>query len=192
MPRTSVDVRCRHVSHSLAISCKALHVCRRSTPSWRRGCTLWGVLPLHLRRCTHENQYKHTHESNKKNGNAWVWELVHIHWCVHNWKEFGVQKVRNQCRDKHLHIARTVSVSTACTTRCRSTTFQRNVQRSAADLDQASLGSQACEERERERGGGGGGGKRLGPLCLANSSSFFSSAPVVWRQYTFSFWLASL
>ena len=46
--------------------------------------------------------------------------------------------------------------------------FQRNVQRSAADLDQASLGSQACEdrekgggaererERERERGGGGG------------------------------------
>ena len=46
--------------------------------------------------------------------------------------------------------------------------FQRNVQRSAADLDQASLGSQACEdrekggggaererERERERGGGG-------------------------------------
>ena len=57
-------------------------------------------------------------------------------------------------RDKHLHIARTVSVSTACTTRCRSTPFQRNVQRSAADLDQASLGSQACEDR----GGGGGGG----------------------------------
>ena len=25
-------------------------------------------------------------------------------------------------------------------------------------------------ERERERGGGGGGVKRLGPLCLANSS----------------------
>ena len=49
-----------------------------------------------------------------------------------------------------------MSVSTACTTRCRSTPFQRNVQRSAADLDQASLGSQACEEREREGGGGGG------------------------------------
>ena len=31
MPRTSVDVRCMHVSQSLAISCKALHVCR--TPS---------------------------------------------------------------------------------------------------------------------------------------------------------------
>ena len=30
-PRTSVDVRCMHVSHSLAISCKALNVCR--TPS---------------------------------------------------------------------------------------------------------------------------------------------------------------
>ena len=31
-------------------------------------------------------------------------------------------------------------------------TFSENVQRSAADLDPASLGSQACEERER--GGG--------------------------------------
>ena len=56
-----------------------------------------------------------------------------------------------------------MSVSTACTTRCRSTPFQRNLQRSAADLDLASLGSQACEDREREkrereRGGGGGGG----------------------------------
>ena len=40
-------------------------------------------------------------------------------------------------------------------------TFSENVQLSAADLDLASLGSQACEERERERerereGGGGG------------------------------------
>ena len=39
-------------------------------------------------------------------------------------------------------------------------TFSENVQLSAADLDQASLGTQACEERERERererGGGGG------------------------------------
>ena len=38
-------------------------------------------------------------------------------------------------------------------------TFSENVQLSAADLDQASLGTQACEERERERererGGGG-------------------------------------
>ena len=50
-------------------------------------------------------------------------------------------------------------------------TFSENVQRSAADLDLASLGSQACEERERERERGGGGGvKRLGPLCLTNSS----------------------
>ena len=38
-------------------------------------------------------------------------------------------------------------------------TFSENLQRSAADLDLASLGSQACEERrEREREGGGGGG----------------------------------
>ena len=50
-------------------------------------------------------------------------------------------------------------------------TFSENVQLSAADLDLASVGTQACEERERERGGGGGGGvKRFGPLCLANSS----------------------
>ena len=51
-------------------------------------------------------------------------------------------------------------------------TFSENVQLSAADLDQASLGTQACEERERERERerGGGGVKRLGPLCLANSS----------------------
>ena len=50
-------------------------------------------------------------------------------------------------------------------------TFSKNVQRSAADLDLASLGSQACEERERERERERGGGvKRLGPLCLANSS----------------------
>ena len=42
---------------------------------------------------------------------------------VHNLKEFRVQKVRDQCRDKHLHIERTVSVSTACTTRC--TPFQK-------------------------------------------------------------------
>ena len=48
-------------------------------------------------------------------------------------------------------------------------TFSENVQRSAADLDLASLGSQACEERERERERGGGV-KRLCPLCLANSS----------------------
>ena len=37
-------------------------------------------------------------------------------------------------------------------------TFSENVQLSAADLDQASLGTQACEERERERERGGGGG----------------------------------
>ena len=37
-------------------------------------------------------------------------------------------------------------------------TFSDNIQRSPPDLDQASLGSEACEERERERGGGGGGG----------------------------------
>ena len=40
-------------------------------------------------------------------------------------------------------------------------TFSDNIQRSAPDLDQASLGSEACEdregEREREREGGGGG-----------------------------------
>ena len=43
-------------------------------------------------------------------------------------------------------------------------TFSENVQRSAADLDLASLGSQACEEREREREreGGGGGGEEGG------------------------------
>ena len=35
-------------------------------------------------------------------------------------------------------------------------TFSEKVQPSAADLDLASLGTQACEERERrERGGGG-------------------------------------
>ena len=62
----------------------------------------------------------------------------------------------NGGKNKHLHIARTVSVSTACTTRCRSTPFQRNVERSAADPDLASLGSQACGDRER----GGGGGRR--------------------------------
>ena len=33
-----------------------------------------------------------------------------------------------------------------------------NVQLSAVDLDLASLGTQACEERERERERGGGGG----------------------------------
>ena len=43
-------------------------------------------------------------------------------------------------------------------------TFSENVQRSAADLDLASLGSQACEERERERERGGGGGGEEGGL----------------------------
>ena len=37
-------------------------------------------------------------------------------------------------------------------------TFSENVQRSAADPDLASLGSQSCEEREREREREGGGG----------------------------------
>ena len=37
-------------------------------------------------------------------------------------------------------------------------TFSENVQLSAADLDQASLGTQECEEREIEREGEGGGG----------------------------------
>ena len=44
-------------------------------------------------------------------------------------------------------------------------TFSENAQVSAADLDLASLGSQACEERERERERereGGGGGYSLG------------------------------
>ena len=47
---------------------------------------------------------------------------------------------------------------------CSMYTFSDNIQRSAADLNQASLASEACEkrererERERERGGGGGGG----------------------------------
>ena len=48
-------------------------------------------------------------------------------------------------------------------------TFSENVQRSAADLDLASLGSQACEERERERqreGGGGGGLKGSAHFAL--------------------------
>ena len=47
-------------------------------------------------------------------------------------------------------------------------TFSENVQLSAADLDQASLGTQACEEREieRERGGGGGGLKGSAHFAL--------------------------
>ena len=55
----------------------------------------------------------------KKERNAGVSQLLHIHWCVHNLKEFRVQKVKDQCRDKHLNIARpvvqSVSVSTTCT-----------------------------------------------------------------------------
>ena len=74
---------------------------------------------------------------------------------VHNLKEFRVQKVRDQCRDKHLHTARTVSVSTCM--HYPMYTISENVQLSAADLDRASLGTQACEERERERERGGGG-----------------------------------
>ena len=60
-------------------------------------------------------------------------------------------------------------------------TFSENVQRSAADLDLASLGSQACEERERERererGGERGGGLKgsahfaLQILVIADTSA---------------------
>ena len=46
-------------------------------------------------------------------------------------------------------------------------TFSENVQRSAADLDLASLGSQACEEREREREREGGGGGLKGSAHFA-------------------------
>ena len=80
-------------------------------------------------------------------------------------KEFRVQKVRDQCRDKRLHIARTVPVPVNCMHHPMYT-FSENIQRSAADLEKASLGSQASEEREREReresGGGGGDGGRGG------------------------------
>ena len=51
-------------------------------------------------------------------------------------------------------------------------TFSENVQRSAADLDLASLGSQACEEREREGGGGGG----------LKGSAHFALQILVWRD----------
>ena len=45
-------------------------------------------------------------------------------------------------------------------------TFSENVQLSAADLDLASLGTQAFEEREREREGGGGGLKGSAHFAL--------------------------
>ena len=46
-------------------------------------------------------------------------------------------------------------------------TFSENVQLSAADLDLASLGTQACEEREREREREGGGGGLKGSAHFA-------------------------
>ena len=163
MPRTSVDVRCMHFSHSLAISCKALHVCR--TPSWRRGCILQVVLPLYLRRFTHENQYKHTHESNEKNGNVGVPERTQLK-RVQSTKGQGPVSWQTPPHS-------TYSVRVNCM-HYPMYTFSENVQLSAAELDLASLGTQACEERERERERGGGV-KRLGPLCLANSS--------IWEEY---------
>ena len=55
-------------------------------------------------------------------------------------------------------------------------TFSENVQRSAADLDPARLGSQACEERERERGGGGGlkGSAHFALQILVHQTLLFS------------------
>ena len=74
----------------------------------------------------------------KKERNAGVSELLHIHWCVHNLKEFRVQKVKDQCRDKHLNIARPVCVRVNCM-HCSMYTFWKafsnNIQRSAPDLD---------------------------------------------------------
>ena len=90
--------------------------------------------------------------------------------------EFKVQKVRDQCRDKHLHIARRSTVSsvncmhypdvdlhlfrkrTLLCTRSRPSQFRIS-----------SLWREREREREREKERGGGG-KRLGPLCLASSS----------------------
>ena len=57
---------------------------------------------------------------------------------------FRVQKVRDQCRDKHLHIAQCtcyVQVLNSVRVNYPMYTFSKNVQRSAADVDLASLGS---------------------------------------------------
>ena len=92
---------------------------------------------------------------NKKNGSAGVSELLHIHCCVHNLKEFRVQKDKDQCGGNHLNIARPISVPVKCM-HYSMYTFSEKVQRSAescsaTNLDEASLGSESCVERERER-----------------------------------------
>ena len=162
MPRTSVDVR--YMFHTVLWSVARL--------------SMSAVLPHDVEAvfCKLYSHYTYailhtkisTNTPTKVIKRTGMLECQSVH--VHNLKEFRVQKVRDQCRDKHLHIARTVSVSTACTIPDVDLHLFRNVQLSAADLDLASLGTQACEERERERERGGGGVKRLGPLCLANSS----------------------
>ena len=91
-------------------------------------------------------------------------------------KEFRVQKVRDQCGDKHLH-ERSNGVRVNCM-HYPMYTFSENVQRSAADPDLASLGSQSCEERERERESGGGGGLLKGSAHFALQILVYMLAPV--------------
>ena len=60
-------------------------------------------------------------------------------------------------------------------------TFSENVQRSGADLDPASLGSQACEETE---GGGGGERERGGGREVLKGSAHFALQILVIAQTT--------
>ena len=65
---------------------------------------------------------------------------------------------------------------------CSMYTFSENVQRSAescsaTDLDQASLGAEACVKGEREREGGGGGG-------VKGSAHFALQILVTWHGLT--------
>ena len=67
MPRTSVDIRCMNVSHSLAISCKALHVCRYSLMKSRLyfvSCTPTIPTPLYTRKSvqTHPQKWQKERE----------------------------------------------------------------------------------------------------------------------------------
>ena len=116
----------------------------------------------------------------KEESNAGVSELLHIHCCVHILKEFRVQKVKDQCRDKHLYIAPPVScVRVNCIHCSMYTPFPKT-------LCSRSLPNQfrreRKRERERERERGAGGVKRLGPLCLANSSSERDPIVSVWPR----------
>ena len=65
-------------------------------------------------------------------------------------------------------------------------TFSENVQLSAADLDLASLGSQACEERERERERERGGGGLKGSAHFALQILVGSALPTLTYLSTFT------